>query len=133
VIALDTHALVWWVADPDRIPAPARRRVNAAVKAGERLSVSCISVWEIAMLVERGRLQLTMPVDAWLRAVDALPFLSFVPVDNGIALRSVQLPQFPHRDPADRIIVATALGQGATLVTADRRLHAYSPLTTVWD
>ena len=61
------------------------------------------------------------------------PEIEFVPVDNRIALRSVHLDGFEHRDPADRIIVATALGLKAVLVTADARLRAYAPVATVWD
>ncbi len=85
------------------------------------------------MLVDRGRLTLTMDVETWMRQVEALPFLTFVPVDNAIAARSVRLEDFPHRDPADRMIAATALGMGATLVTADARLRGYAALTTAWD
>lgn len=85
------------------------------------------------MLVARQRLAFTMDVDRWISSVEALPFLTFVPVDNRIAIRSVQLEDFPHRDPADRLIVATALGLGATVVTADRRLRGYRPVATLWD
>ena len=133
MILLDTHALVWWVAEPQRIPAKARRPLDAAVKAGESIAVSSISVWEIAMRVARKRLGFTIDSEIWISRVEALPFLAFVPVDNRIALRSVQLEDFAHRDPADRLIVATALGLGATVVTADRRLRAYKPLATLWD
>jgi len=133
VIVLDTHALVWWVADPKRVPAKATRLVAGAVKAGESIAISSISVWEIAMLVARGRLALTMHVDAWIEKVEALPFLSFIHVDNQIALRSVSLENCPSRDPADRMIVATALGHGATLITADKELRAYRRVKTVWN
>lgn len=85
------------------------------------------------MLVARGRLELTVSAGAWLAALQALPFLTFVPVDNTVALRAVALPGFPHRDPADRFIVATAMEMGATLVTADRRLRGYKAVSTVWD
>ena len=132
MIALDTHALVWWVSDPERIPSRARRLLDRAVRDAEPVAVSSISVWEIAMLVARGRLALTMDAQSWLSAVQGLPFLTFIPVDNAIALRSVQLDDFPHRDPADRMIVATALSLNATLVTADKRLRAYRALDTVW-
>ena len=71
--------------------------------------------------------------DPWMSSGQSLTSLRFVPVDNAIAVRAVQLPSFPHRDPADRMIVATALGLGATLVTADKRLRSYAPLKTVWD
>lgn len=133
MIALDTHALVWWVAEPKRIPARARRALDAAVKAGELLAVSSISLWEIALLVQRGRLAFTMDADTWLLSVQALPMLSFHPVDNAVALRSVRLSGFPHRDPADRMIAATAIGLNATLVTGDTRLRKYPALSTLWD
>ena len=133
MILLDTHALVWWVAEPKRIPAKARRVIDAAVKANEAIAVSSISVWEIAMLVARKRLAFTIDADAWIERVEALPFLTFIPVDNRVAVRSVQLDGFPHRDAADRLIVATALGLGATVVTADGRLRRYEPITTLWD
>jgi PIN domain nuclease of toxin-antitoxin system len=132
VIALDTHALVWWASDPDRLGAKARRLVDAALEAGDRVAASSISVWEIAMLVRAERLALTMDLESWLANLEAIPVLDFVPVDNRIAMRAVHLDGFPHRDPADRIIAATAMSLGATLVTADERLLAYKPLRTAW-
>ena len=133
MIVLDTHAIVWWVSEPDRLPAKVRRLVGTVIKDGEKLRASSISIREIAMLAERKRLTFTMPADVWISHVQRLPFLEFVPVDNGIALRSTRLDGFPHRDPAYQMIVATALGLGATLVTADSRLRAYRPLRSVWD
>lgn len=133
MIALDTHALVWYLSNPARLPSKARRLLDAAVKGTDPLAVSCISVWEVAMLVTHGRLLLTIDVETWIANVEALRFLKFVPVDDRIATRSVRLKDFPNRDPADRMIVATAIGLGATLVTGDRRLRSYSPVTTVWD
>ena len=133
MIALDTHALLWWVSSPERIPAKARRLLDGSVTDKRQVSVSSISLWEIAMLVGLKRLELTIPVNVWLAHVQELPWLTFVPVDNRIAVASVFLDGFPHRDPADRIIVATTLGLNATLVTADTRLRAYKPLRTIWD
>jgi PIN domain nuclease of toxin-antitoxin system len=133
VIVLDTHALVWWVADPAQIPAKGRRLIQAALGDREKLHVSSISLWEIALLLEHGRLTLSVDSATWLAAIQSLPFVNWIPVDNAIALRSVSLERFPHRDPADRFIVATALATGATLVTGDRRLRGYSPLSTAWD
>jgi PIN domain nuclease of toxin-antitoxin system len=133
VIVLDTHALIWWVSEPAKVPSKARRVLDAAVKAGQPISVSAISVWEIAMLVSRNRLTLTIDVAVWVAKVEALPFLSFVPVDNRIAARAVHLEDLASRDPADRMIAATALGLGATLVTADAHLRAYRALKTLWD
>jgi PIN domain nuclease of toxin-antitoxin system len=133
VIALDTHALLWWISSPDRIPGKARRMLDGSVADKRQVAVSSISLWEIAMLVERKRLELTIPVSVWIERVQELPWLDFIPVDNRIAVGSVFLDGFPHRDPADRIIVATTLGLNATLVTADTRLRAYKPLRTAWD
>jgi PIN domain nuclease of toxin-antitoxin system len=133
VIVLDTHALVWWVSDPARLPASATRLLTDAVEAGDPIHVSSISAWEIAMLVARRRLAFTMDADVWLSKVEALPFLRFVPVDNRIAMRAVQLDDFPHRDPADRMIVATTIALGATLVTADDVLRSYERVKTTWD
>lgn len=132
MIALDTHALIWWVSEPKQIPAKARRLLDAAVESGESVALSSISLWEVAMLVARKRLQLTLDLDTWIANLEALPFLQFVPVDNRIAARAVALEGFPHPDPADRIILATAVGLGATLVTADARLRAYRPVKTAW-
>lgn len=133
MILLDTHALVWWVAEPERIPAKATRALNAAMRDGRAIGVSSISVWEIAMLVGRGRLSLTMEVDAWLAKVESLPFLGFHPVDNNVARRSVSLDDLASRDPADRMIVATAIEHGATLVTADAHMQDYNRVKTLWD
>jgi PIN domain nuclease of toxin-antitoxin system len=133
LIALDTHALVWYAAEPKKIPAKARRLIETAIGSSEHIAISSISVWEIAMLVARGRLELTIDAETWMARVQELPFLTFHPVDNAVALRAVRLTDFPRRDPADRMIVATALGLNATLVTADKRLRAYRPLQTVWD
>lgn len=133
MILLDTHALVWWVADPPKMPARARRLVQAALDKNQKLQLSSISLWEMALLLQRGRLTLSIDSATWLAAIQALPFVNWIPVDNAIALRSVGLEDFPHRDPADRFIVATALATGATLVTGDRRLRGYSPLSTAWD
>ena len=133
MIALDTHALLWWVSTPERIPAKARRLLDGSVTDKRQVLVSSISLWEIAMLVDRKRLELTIPVNVWIAHAQELPWLTFVPVDNRIAVESVFLDGFPHRDPADRIIVATTLGLNATLVTADTRLRDYKPLRTIWD
>jgi PIN domain nuclease of toxin-antitoxin system len=133
VIVLDTHALIWWVSEPARIPAKGRRAIETAVANKETLAVSSISIWEVAMLVAAERLEFTIDTASWISSVEALPFLEFVPVDNRIAADAVTLANFSHRDPADRMIVATALSLNATLVTADKRLRSYKPVATIWD
>ncbi len=132
MIVLDTHAWLWWASDQQRIPSRARRMIESTVKARNPIHISTISTWEVAMLVEHGRIELTLDVADWIAKAEAVPVFQFVPVDNRIALRGVGLPGFPHRDPADRLIVATALTLGATLVTGDQRLRRYRPVKTVW-
>lgn len=131
MIVLDTHVLVWWVSGIRPIPTRARRALRAAMTKGA-IHVSSISAWEVAMLVARGRLELTMDVEDWLAHCESLASLHFVPVDNRIAVRSTSLPGSLHPDPADRIIVATALTLGARLVTGDRRLRKYPHVETIW-
>ena len=131
MIVLDTHTLLWWVNDPTTLSAPAKKTIDAAV-GSKSVHVSCISSWEIALLVECGRLRLALDVRDWLCRCEALPFLSFVAVSNAIAVESVRLPEFPHADPADRIIAATALSLGAALVTKDDKLRNYPHVKTIW-
>jgi PIN domain nuclease of toxin-antitoxin system len=131
MIVLDTHVLLWWVNDQSTLSEPARNAINLAVGA-KSVQVSSISAWEIAMLVERGRLRLALDVRDWLYRCESLPFLHFMPVTNAIAVESVRLPDFPHADPADRIIAATALSLGAPLITKDDKLRNYPQLKTIW-
>jgi len=131
MIVLDTHAWLWWVSQSRELPQRVRRLIDRNA-AEHSVHVSSISVWEIAMLAKRGRLRLAMRVEDWLAKCEALTVLRFVPVDNSIFLRSVVLPEPLHRDPADRIIIATALQLGARLVTRDEKLRAYKHVATAW-
>jgi PIN domain nuclease of toxin-antitoxin system len=91
LIVLDTHTWVWWLADPDKISRAAREEIDRAMER-EEILISSISCWEIALLVRKRRLELTMPVEDWMARSEALPFVQFVPLDNRIALRSNHLP-----------------------------------------
>ncbi len=131
MIVLDTHAWIWFVSDPRKLSRKANQAVVKA--AAERLAlISSISVWEAALLVLKGRLQLRMEFRDWLAKCEALPHFQFVPVDNAIAVKSVFLPAPMHPDRADRIIAATALTVGVPLVTKDERLLSYRALKTIW-
>ena len=130
MIVLDTHAWIWYVSNPEYLSQKAMEYVEQA-KREKSIFISCISAWEVALLVKKGRLQLTMDVSDWISKVERLPFFQFVPVDNAIALKSVNLSGL-HPDPADRIIIATALQLGAPIVTKDERIHAYHRVQTIW-
>lgn len=131
MIVLDTSTLVWLVSDPKRLSKKALLMMTREKKT-KSISVSSISIWEICLLVKKGRLQLSMDVGAWIGTIEQLPFLEFVPVDNRIARFSVDLPEPFHADPADRMIVATARILGAKLVTSDRKILQYPHVQTIW-
>ena len=128
---LDTHILVWFVSSPEKLPEQVRRHLDREIKR-DGLLASSISVWEIYMLVKKGRLRLSMNLDTWIDKVEQLTFLQFIPVDNKIAASSVILPEPLHNDPADRIILATAREYAATLVTSDTQLLNYPHVRTLW-
>lgn len=133
MIVLDTHALVWWVNGDDRLSAPARALIEQSVASTNgRVLVSVISAWEIAMLVERGRVALAMDLDEWLLAVESLEGVALVPLSAQVAVQSATLPGEFHKDPADRIIVALAREQNAVLVTADEKIQRYPHVRWAW-
>jgi PIN domain nuclease of toxin-antitoxin system len=94
--------------------------------------ISSITAWEIAMLVERRRLVLSMDVSSWLSTVKQIEAVRFVAVDTDIATKSVALPGSFHKDPAYRMIVATARTLGLPLVTKDEKIRAYLHVKTIW-
>jgi len=130
MILLDTHVWVWYVSSPGYLSQMAMEYVEQA-KREQRVFISCISAWEVALLVKKGRLQLTIDVGDWISRSEKLPFFQFVPVDNAIALKSIYLSGL-HPDPADRMIIETALLLGAPIVTKDERIRAYPAVETIW-
>jgi len=132
MIVLDTHTLVWWANGDDAQLSPdARKAIKAHTGEGD-IAISSISAWEIAMLVERGRLALSMSVSQWLETIGKIAQIRFIPIDNRIAIASTQLPGEFHKDPADRMIVATSRGLSAPLITADQRIRDYPHVKSIW-
>ncbi|SPD75165.1 PilT protein-like [uncultured Desulfobacterium sp.] len=131
MILLDTHTWVWFVSNPELLSAKAKQKIDDAVRE-KAILISSISVWEVALLVARKRLSLTIELDDWIARSEGLPFISFIPIDNQIALKSVQLPPPLHNDPADRIIIASAIKTGATLITKDEKIQRYQGVNTLW-
>lgn len=132
VIVLDTHVLVQWINGPTKLLSIAARRAIEQELHGGEILVSSISAWEVALLVSRGRLHLSIDVGDWLAILGELEFLRFIPVDNEIAMKSTQLPGDLHKDPADRMIVATSRVFASPLVTADQKLLDYPYVRTIW-
>lgn len=132
MIVLDTHALLWWASgEHGQLSRAALQAIEAELDGG-CIAISSISAWELAMLVARGRVALSFDSSEWLALTAQIEAVRFVPVDNEIAVKSVELPGEFHKDPADRIIVATARKLGAPLVTADEKILAYPHLRTIW-
>ena len=131
LIILDTHTWIWYINDPGLLSKQACAQIEDELDKNPIL-VSSISVWEIFMLEKSGRLKFTLPAQAWVKKCENLSLFRFVPVDNEIARIAVELDGHLHRDPADRVILATALREGAALITKDSRLHHFADIETVW-
>ena len=131
MIVLDTHAWIWFVNNPQQLSVTARRAVREAMSR-KAIYISSISAWEVALLEASGRIKLTISVQDWIAGSEALPFFNFIPVDNSIFLRSVFLPGPLHRDPADRVIIATAIMKGMPIVTKDEKIRKYSKVKSIW-
>jgi PIN domain nuclease of toxin-antitoxin system len=114
---LDTHILVLWVSSPESL-SPAQRHIVEAATSSTPLLVADISLWEIATLVSLGRLALDRPPRDWLERAVALPLVRRIGITPAVAAAVADLPETFHRDPADRIIVATALVMGAAPLPA---------------
>jgi PIN domain nuclease of toxin-antitoxin system len=125
-ILLDTHIWLWTALDPSRI----RRNLAAQlVNPDNQLWLSSISVWEAMTLFQTGRIKIDLDPDTWIRQSLASGFLLEAPVTNEVAIHS-RLIDLPHRDPADRLIAATALVNRFTLATADENLLACGTIRT---
>ena len=122
MILLDTHIWIWWVDGSAQLPANYSAYISAEATTG--IGVSAISCWEVAKLVELGRIQFSIPVDQWLRKALRTP-VQLLPLSPEIAVGATQLPGTFHRDPADQLIVATARFYDCPLVTIDRLIRAY--------
>jgi len=121
-LLLDTCALLWLAAEPQRFSREAR---EALVASQDELHVSAISDLKIAVKAAKGRLELPVPPEAWFPRVVERYRLREVPVTSAIALRSTMIG-FDHPDPADRIVVTTASLFGMTILTADQKILAFS-------
>jgi len=123
MILLDTHVWVWWVHGDERLTANQLEIIQA--NETDTIGVSAISCWEIAKFVERGRLELPVPLEEWFEQALGYPGIRILELTPEIAVESTRLPGEFHRDPADQIIVATARILKCSLVTSDERILDY--------
>jgi PIN domain nuclease of toxin-antitoxin system len=123
-LLLDTHAAIW-ITEDQPLASGAIEAIDAAYRAGSTVFVSAITAWEIGMLVSRNRLSLVARPERWFQRLLAIPGVRLADLSPDILIASSFLPGNPPRDPADRIILATARDLGATLITRDRLLLKY--------
>ena len=126
MIVLDASALLYWTLDPAQLSVKARQEIDQA----ERIVISSISVWEIALKVKRGRLAIPLPIADYVERLQQMDRLEILPVDVQTWLDNLDLP-WEHRDPADRTVVALATRLGCPLVASDRAIADYYA-QTVW-
>lgn len=124
VYLLDTCAVIW-IANGDPLREPAASALRQAYADGGGLAVSLMTAWEIAMLVAKNKIALSMDPEAWFDRILALPGVALASMPPPVLIGSCALPGVPPGDPVDRILAATARAFGHTLVTRDRYLLAY--------
>jgi PIN domain nuclease of toxin-antitoxin system len=126
MIVLDTSALLYWTLDPTQLSAKAKQ----AIEQAEKIVISSISVWEIALKVKRHKLILPLTIADYVERLQRLEALEILPVDVQTWLDNLDLP-WEHRDPADRTIVALATRFGCPVITSDQAIAGYYS-QTIW-
>ncbi|MGB7753711.1 MAG: type II toxin-antitoxin system VapC family toxin [Candidatus Acidiferrales bacterium] len=130
MILVDTHVVVWLVLDAERVSAKARSAISEARKSANGLAISGISLLELATLASKGRIQLNTSLESFLQEIESRFIV--LPISGRVCARAIALPATYPKDPADRIIGATALVEGLSLVTADREIRRSRALQTIW-
>jgi PIN domain nuclease of toxin-antitoxin system len=122
LILIDTHIWIWWVSNSERLRRSNRDLLN---EADRQFAISIISCWEVAKLVQYGRLELDRPVSEWIASALSYTRIELLPLTPAIVVESTRLPEPFHRDPADQLIVATARIHQIPLLTEDSRIADY--------
>jgi PIN domain nuclease of toxin-antitoxin system len=130
VILVDTHVVVWLAFDQDRISRKARTAIDNARKNADGLAISDITLLELATLASKGRIRLDISLESFLEEVEAR--FVVLPISGRACARAMELPPSYPKDPADRIIGATALVEGLSLLTADSEIRRSKTLRTIW-
>lgn len=131
MILLDTHIAIWLSLAPDRLSDRVIQTI-AIERQRRRLAISCISLWETAMLIDKKRIDVADDCVSFLNLVIESYRLHVYPISPEIAAMTSKLPMGLNNDPADRIIAATAIVEDVILITADRNLRQTSELRTLW-
>jgi PIN domain nuclease of toxin-antitoxin system len=130
LILVDTHVVVWLAFDQDQISRKARTAIDDARKNADGLAISDITMLELATLATKGRIRLNISLESFLQEVESR--FVVLPISGRICARAMGLPATYPKDPADRILGATALVEGLSLVTADRVIRRSRMVQTIW-
>jgi PIN domain nuclease of toxin-antitoxin system len=130
VILVDTHVVVWLAFDQNRISRKARSAIDEARKNADGLAISDITLLELATLATKGRIHLDISLESFLQEVESR--FVVLPISGRACARAMALPATYPKDPADRVIAATALVEGLSLLTADRAIRRSRTVQTIW-
>ena len=126
LILLDTHIWIWLMSGVSKAVSPSLRALAEKLAPENKIRVSAISVWEVALLSSKNRIEFPGGLEEWVYQGINAPGILTADVTAEIALKSALLPKDFHGDPADRILLATAINLGATLITHDKEILSYS-------
>jgi PIN domain nuclease of toxin-antitoxin system len=130
LILADTHVVLWLALDEAKISKPARKAIEQARRQGQAIAVSSISLLEITLAEAKGRVDLKVSLETFLSSIEQR--FAVLAMTGRVCALTRTLPDNYPRDPADRVIAATALDQGLSLITADREIHRSRAVPTIW-
>jgi PIN domain nuclease of toxin-antitoxin system len=125
-LLLDTHITLWLDCGDARLRSSTRTLIDNRWQNGATIFISAVTAWEIALLVDRAHIELDVPVEEWINRFLQRPGFQSVPLGHIPASRAYQLYHLEHRDPADRLLIATAIELGCPLVSYDERIARFS-------
>jgi PIN domain nuclease of toxin-antitoxin system len=125
-LLLDTHIALWLDSGDERLRSRTRALIDNCWRCNGTIFLSAVTAWEIALLVDTGRIDLDLPVEEWVKRFLERPGVEGVPLGHGPASRAYKFHHIDHRDPADRLLIATAVELACPLVTYDERIARFS-------
>ena len=124
-LLLDTHIALWLDSGDEQLRSATRDLIDVCWRRGGSIFLSAVSAWEIAVLADKGHIALDLPVDRWIARFLGRPGVETVPLDHQAAVRAHQIRHVEHRDPGDRLLIASAIGLGCPFVTYDERIRSF--------